>query len=90
MLVKVVLLLALIALGAVNRRRVVPALQRLASGRRRARGRGRLLRRTLRAEVALVVVVLGVTGALTGYSPPTARPAGRCRSASAWVRSTSS
>ena len=34
------------------------------------------LRRTLRAEVALIVVVLGVTGALAGYPPPTSIAAG--------------
>ena len=31
---------------------------------------GHLLRRTLRAEVALVLVVLGVTAALVSYPPP--------------------
>jgi copper transport protein len=36
---------------------------------------GRLLRRTLRAEVALIVTVLGVTGALTSYAPSTAATA---------------
>jgi copper transport protein len=74
-LVKAVLLAVLIGLGAVNRQRVVPALRRLAAGGAAPGDAGRLLRRTLRAEVALIVVVLAVTGALTGYAPPTAESA---------------
>ena len=70
------LLAALIALGAVNRQRVVPALRRVADAGEAPGGAGRLLRRTVRAEVALVLVVLGVTGALTGYAPPAATAAG--------------
>ena len=69
-LIKVVLLLALIALGAINRRRVVPGLRALAASAAAPGAAGRLLRRTLRAEVALLVVVLGVTGALVSYPPP--------------------
>ena len=75
-LVKAVLLLALIALGALNRRRVVPALERLASEGAAPGDAGRLLRRTLRAEVGLIVAVLAVTGALTGYAPPSAAATG--------------
>jgi copper transport protein len=75
-LIKALLLLALIALGAVNRRRVVPALRRLAAGGAAPGDAGRLLRRTLRAEVGLIVAVLAVTGALTGYPPPTAEATG--------------
>jgi copper transport protein len=75
-LIKVVLLVVLTGLGAVNRRRVVPALRGLAAGGAAPGGTGRLLRRTLRAEVALIVTVLAVTGALTGYPPPTAATAG--------------
>ena len=74
-LVKIVLLSALIALGAVNRQRVVPALRRLAATGAAPGGAGRLLRRTLRTEVLLIVAVLAVTGALTGYAPPTAATA---------------
>jgi copper transport protein len=69
-LIKVVLLAMLIALGAVNRRRVVPALRRLAEAGSAPGAAGHLLRRTLRAEVALVVAVLGVTAALVSYPPP--------------------
>jgi copper transport protein len=74
-LIKVVLLTILIGLGAVNRQRVVPTLRRLAAGGAALGDAGRLLRRTLRAEVALIAVVLAVTGALTGYPPPTAATA---------------
>jgi copper transport protein len=73
--IKAILLLLLIGLGAVNRQRVVPALRRLAAGGENPGEAGRLLRRTLRAEVALIGVVLAVTGALTGYAPPTAATA---------------
>ena len=75
-LIKFVLLLVLIGLGAVNRQRVVPALRRLAAGGQPPGGAGRLLRRTLRAEVALVVVVLGVTSALVSYAPPKSAASG--------------
>jgi copper transport protein len=73
--IKAILLTLLIGLGAINRQRVVPALRRLAAGGEAPGDAGRLLRRTLRAEVALVFVVLAVTGALTGYAPPTAATA---------------
>jgi copper transport protein len=75
-LIKFVLLLALVALGAVNRQRVVPALRRLSEGRQPPGSAGRLLRRTLRAEVALVLVVLGVTSALVSYAPPSSASSG--------------
>ncbi len=75
-LIKAALLVALIGLGAVNRQRVVPALRGVAAAGAPPGATGRLLRRTLRAEVALVLVVLGVTGALTGYPPPAATAAG--------------
>jgi copper transport protein len=75
-LVKVALLAALVALGAVNRRRVVPALRRLAAAGSAPGAAGHLLRRTLRAEVALVVAVLGVTSALVSYPPPASLASG--------------
>ena len=75
-LAKVALLLVLIVFGAVNRQRIVPALRRLAAAPAAPGAPGRLLRLTLRAEVALVLVVLGLTGALTGYAPPTAADEG--------------
>jgi copper transport protein len=75
--IKALLLLVLIGLGAINRQRVVPTLRRLAAGGAAPGDAGRLLRRTLRAEVALIVTVLAVTGALTGYAPPTAATAAK-------------
>lgn len=75
-LIKVGLIAVLIALGAVNRQRVVPALRALAAGGGAPGSPGRLLRRTLRAEVALVVAVLGVTAALVSYPPPDSLAAG--------------
>jgi len=67
---KVALVAALVALGAMNRRRVVPRLRAIVESAGPPGAAGRLLRRTLRAEVALVLVVLGVTAALVSYPPP--------------------
>jgi copper transport protein len=75
-LVKSCLLVALIALGALNRRRSLPRLRRLASEGGSPGDEGRLLRRTLRTEVAVLAVVLGVTAALTSYPPPDSLAAG--------------
>jgi copper transport protein len=75
-LAKVALLLILTVFGAVNRKRIVPAMRRLAAAAASPGAPGRLLRLTLRSEVALVLVVLGVTGALTGYAPPTSAEQG--------------
>ena len=69
-LIKVVLIPALVALGAINRRRVVPRLRALVESAAAPGAAGHLLRRTLRAEVALVLAVLGVTAALVSYPPP--------------------
>jgi copper transport protein len=63
---------ALIPLGAYNRYRSVPRLERIAAGGEAPGRTGLLLRRALRGEVALVVVILGVTAALAGYAPATA------------------
>lgn len=75
-LVKFLLLLAVVALGAYSRRRSVPRLRRIAAGGEAPGRAGLLLRRTLRAEVALLVVVLGVTAALASYAPPINAQAG--------------
>lgn len=76
-LIKLVLLVALlIPLGAYNRYRSVPRLERIAAGREAPGRAGLLVRRALRCEVALVVVVLGVTAALAGYAPATAAQSG--------------
>jgi copper transport protein len=68
-LVKATIFGVLVALGAHNRRRSQPRLARLAAGREPPSSAGATLRRVLRAEVALMAVVLGVTAALVSYSP---------------------
>ena len=75
-LVKFVLLMVLIGIGAYNRRRSVPRLNRIAAGGESPGRAGLLLRRALRAEVALLVVVLGVTAALASYAPPISAQSG--------------
>ena len=76
-LIKFVLLAGLlIPLGAYNRYRSVPRLERIAAGGEAPGRAGLLLRRALRGEVALIVVVLGVTAALAGYAPATAVQSG--------------
>jgi copper transport protein len=67
---KVLLLLALIALGWVNRERVIPLLTRVVGDRSAPGGAGALARRTLRGELALMLCVFGVTAALVSYAPP--------------------
>lgn len=69
-IIKFGLLMALIVLGAINRQRVIPALRRIVASGGSPGPTGLLLRRTLRTEVALLVVVLGVVSALVGYAPP--------------------
>ena len=49
---------------------MIPKLRELAAAAAAPGAAGLLLRRTLRAEVALVIVVLGVTAALVSYPPP--------------------
>jgi copper transport protein len=75
-LVKAGLVVVLIGLGAVNLRRNRPQLEWLASEGAAPGGPGRLLRRAVQAEVALLLVVLAVTAALTSYPPPGAQAAG--------------
>jgi copper transport protein len=69
-LIKAVLMVALVGLGALNLRHNRPRLERLAAEGAAPGAAGRLLRRAVRAEVALIAVVLGVTAALTSYPPP--------------------
>ena len=71
-LVKIGLVCVLLALGWLNRRRILPALDRPGPPGRP----GVLLRRSLRAEVALGAAALAATGALAGYTPPEALTAG--------------
>jgi copper transport protein len=75
-LIKFVLLMVLIGIGAYNRRRSVPRLNRIAAGGEAPGRAGLLLRRALRAEVALLVVVIGVTAALASYAPPVSARSG--------------
>lgn len=75
-LVKLILLLGVVVFAAYNRRRSVPGLRRLAAAGAAPGRVGLLLRRALRAEVALLVVVLGVTAALASYAPPISAQAG--------------
>jgi copper transport protein len=67
--VKSVLVVALLCIGAWNRRRTLPALARAARASAPPGRPGAALRRALRAEVVLGVAALAVTGALAGYSP---------------------
>jgi copper transport protein len=69
-LIKTALLLSLIGLGWANRRRVIPALDRAVARATAPGGVGRVARRNLRGELALMICVLGVTAALVGYAPP--------------------
>jgi copper transport protein len=72
LLVKTGLFAALLALGATQRRRIVPALRGLAAGGAPPGGAGVVLRRALRAEVLLVLGVLAATAILAGSPPPRA------------------
>jgi copper transport protein len=71
-LVKVALFTVIVALGAVNRRRLLPALARAARDGTTPGHTGQLLRRTLTAELLLGAAALCATGALAGYAPSTA------------------
>jgi putative copper export protein len=63
LLAKVALVAAVVALGAYNNRRLVPAVAR------RAEGGWDALRRTVRYEVVGIVAVLGLTGFLANLVP---------------------
>jgi copper transport protein len=75
-LIKIGLLLLLIALGAYNQRRALPRLRAAAAAGESPGTVGLALRRSLRAEVALLAVVIGVTSALVSYAPPTSAGSG--------------
>jgi copper transport protein len=75
-LVKGVLFAGLVALGWINRRRLLPALARAARNGAPPGDAGLLLRRTLRAELALGAAALATTGALAGYAPSVAEGQG--------------
>ena len=69
-LAKIVLLVGLVGLGALNRKRSLPRLRRIAQEGGSPGREGLLLRRSLRAEIALLVGVFAATAALTSYAPP--------------------
>ncbi len=71
-LVKSALVIGLVALGAWNRTRARPRLERAAAAGDSPGAAGVLLRRALLAELALMACVLGATAALASYAPPTA------------------
>jgi copper transport protein len=75
-LAKFLLLICVIGFAAYNRRRSVPELNRIAASGESPGRAGLLLRRALRAEVALVLVILGVTAALASYAPPVSAQGG--------------
>jgi copper transport protein len=69
-IVKTILLALLIALGAINRERLIPALRRVVGAGATPGAAGLLARRTMRGELALMLAVFGVTTALVSYAPP--------------------
>lgn len=69
-LAKVVLLLALIGFGFQNRQRIIPALRRIVERAGTLGQAGTAARRSFRGELALMLVVFGVTAALVSYAPP--------------------
>ncbi|NHA01796.1 hypothetical protein G5V59_24565 [Nocardioides sp. W3-2-3] len=74
LLVKVALVLVVVAIAAWNRFRLVPRVTEGVGHDDRRRGTG-LVRRTVVAEAALLVAVLGVTGFLTQKPPGGEAPA---------------
>ncbi len=74
--IKIVLFLGIVALGWVNRSRLLPALRGAAADGSSPGRTGLLLRRTLRAELVLGVAALAVTGALAGYAPSISESSG--------------
>ena len=75
-LVKIVIALAIVALGYVNRQRHLPALRRAAADATTPGRAGLLLRRTLRAELVLGLAAIAATGFLSSYAPSTAESSG--------------
>jgi copper transport protein len=71
-LAKIALVLALLSLGAVNQRRTLPRLKALAAGGVEPGRAALVLRRAVSLEVALVLLVLGVTSVLVATQPAAA------------------
>lgn len=76
LLAKILVFVGMLAIGGYNRQFSVPRLRTIAAGGETPGRSGVLLRRALRAEVLLAVVVLGITGALTGFAPAIATGTG--------------
>jgi copper transport protein len=68
-LVKLAVFGAIVTLGAVNRRRILPGLARAARDGTTPGRAEQLMRRTITAELVLGAAALAVTGALAGYAP---------------------
>ncbi|GAA1509003.1 copper resistance CopC/CopD family protein [Nocardioides humi] len=83
LLVKVALVLVVVAIAAFNRFRLVPRVAQDGGHDRRRRASG-LVRRTVLAEAALLVAVLGVTGFLT-QKPPGGEAPGQAQTADTGV-----
>jgi copper transport protein len=75
-LIKSLLFLAICALGFVNRNRLLPRLRSAAASGENPGRTGVLLRRALRVELVIGVLVIAVTGALASYAPSSAESAG--------------
>jgi copper transport protein len=75
-LAKFLLLLCVIGLASYNRRVLVPKLSEIAERGGTPGEPGLLLRRALRGEVGLLIVVLAVTAALASYAPPVSAQSG--------------
>jgi copper transport protein len=73
--IKVALLAVLIAVGALNRQRTLPRLRAVAAGGQAPIRAARTLHKTIGGEIALLVAVLTMTGALVSYAPPAAHAA---------------
>ncbi|HEX4467509.1 MAG TPA: CopD family protein [Solirubrobacteraceae bacterium] len=75
-LAKTALLIVLIGAGWINRERVIPTLATLVRTAGAPGATGVRARHTLRAELVLMLSVLGVTAALIAYTPPIDAAAG--------------
>ena len=74
-LVKALLVGGLVALGAVNRRKLVPALAYAVPSDAEPEGLWAALRRNVRVEVVLLAAALAVTALLVSFAPPADRGA---------------
>jgi copper transport protein len=69
-LVKFTLFVVIVAIGWINRNRLLPPLRRAAEEGGSPARAGLLLRRTVRLELALGAAVIVATAALASYAPP--------------------